>query len=233
MAEIYGAKYVILLSIAGSGLINMATPWMARSNFYLLVASRALMGVMQSGVFPACYALFAKWLTPTETSLYAPLIKLNLRLGMFFGSILPGLLADWPSVFYFTGLVSAFVSLLWLLVASSSPEGNSWVSESELKRIMRKKRKPQQQQTTDAIELTTRAVESGETQSRQVKVKIKTPKAKTPWGKLLTNPSVIGLILVKVTFNYAVDFFSILVPSYLAYVHHATKETVSSCTVDH
>lgn len=223
MAEMYGAKYVVLLSILGSGIINLATPWMARNSFPLLVASRVVMGVLQSGVFPAMYALFAKWLTATETSIFAPLIKLNLRLGMFFGSILPGILPDWPGVYYFTGVVSVALSCLWFLVASSSPDGNSWVSESELAHIMRKKRKPNK---VEAIELSTRTVDN-EQQSKQVRIKVKAPKEPTPWGQILTNPSVIGLILVKVTFNYAVDFFSILIPSYLSYVHHASKETVS------
>lgn len=202
---------------------------MARNNFTLLLCSRALLGIIQSGIFPAMYALFAKWLTATETSIYAPLIKLNLRLGMFFGSILPGILADWPSVFYFTGVVCAILSVLWFLVASSGPEDSSWVSESELAHINRKKRKPNQEDTSEAIEMTTRTAENEE-HSKEIEVKIKPPVEKTPWVKILTNPSVIGLILVKVTFNYAVDFFSILIPSYLAYVHHASKETVSLIT---
>lgn len=228
MAETYGAKYVLLLGVAGSALINLATPWLARNSFVGLVLSRVLMGAIQSGVFPAMYALIARWLTMSEASIFAPLIKMNLRLGMVLGSLVPGLVAGWPNVFYFTGVLSALWSVLWILLATSRPEDNRWVNELELQRILRKKKKtPAKEEDNNDIEMTDKS--SQPVDSKSTPKSKETPK-KTPWLKLLTSPSVIGLIVVKLTFNYALDFLAIELPSYLKYVHHVSKEKISAIT---
>lgn len=223
MAEVYGAKYVLLLAVGGSALINLATPIMARKSFYLLVCSRILMGIIQSGVFPAMYALFNKWLTMSEASIYAPLIKMNLRLGMLMGSLIPGLMPNWPSVFYFTGIISAIWSLAWFFIATSEPNGNSWVSKEELDHIMKKKAKPKPDEL-DEVEMEERNANGGTEKNEKPKAKAS---LKTPWVKILTAPSVIGLIIVKLTFNYAIDFLAIELPSYLKYVHHASTQKIS------
>lgn len=226
MAEVYGAKYILMLAVAGSALINLATPYMARNSFNLLVFSRILMGIIQSGVFPAMYALFNKWLTMSEASIYAPLIKMNLRLGMLLGSLIPGLLPGWPSVFYFTGTVSAIWSIAWFFIATSEPDGNRWVSKEELKHIMKKKAKPIKEEMVE-VELKERN-SNGLSAERKPKKKAS---LKTPWLRIITAPSVIALIVVKLTFNYAIDFLAIELPSYLKYVHHASTQKVCSTLI--
>lgn len=228
MAEIYGAKYVLLLSVAGSAIINLATPWMAETSFVLMVMSRVVMGAIQSGVFPGMYALIAKWLTMSEASIYAPLIKMNLRLGMVMGTLVPGLVAGWPNVYYFTGALNAIWSIVWLFVASSTPAENRWVTKSELQHIMRKKRKPKEEHLE--IEMDIKTTNKGDHSKQPTDVAVSAKKAsttKTPWLTIITAPSVIGLIVVKLTFNYALDFLAIELPSYLKYVHHASRQKVS------
>jgi hypothetical protein len=56
----------------------------------------------------------------------------------------------------------------------------------------------------------------------------KPAKKRTPWLGIITAPSVLALIIVKLTFNFALDFLSIELPSYLKYVHHASKTRVSA-----
>lgn len=219
LAEVYGAKYVILVAVLGSALINLATPWMAHNSFLLLVMSRVVMGAIQSGVFPAMYALIAKWLTMSEASIFAPLIKMNLRLGMVFASLIPGLVYGWPMAFYSTGIVSTIWSIAWIIVATSDPADNRWVSPGELAHINRKKRKARQfKAESESIEMTP---------TKQGKRAAPKRSLKTPWLKIWTSPSVIGLIVLKLTFNYALDFLAIELPSYLKYVHHASRQKVS------
>ena len=231
MAETYGAKYVLLLGVAGSALISLATPWMTRNSFTMLVCSRILMGAIQSGVFPGMYALINKWLTMNEASIYAPLIKMNLRLGSVLASSLAGLIDGWPNVFYCTGGLCALWSVLWCLVATSEPAQSNWVSTEELAHINRKKPKASAGRDLEnsALELkdAAKALPGANSSAGGGKGK---QKAATPWLKILTSPSVIGLILVKLTFNYALDFMSILLPSYLDYVHHLSKEKRSGIT---
>lgn len=223
LAEMYGAKYVLFSGIAGSALINLATPLMAHYSFTLLVISRIVMGAIQSGVIPAVYELVNKWLTMGEASIFVPLIKMNLRLGMLLGSLVPGIVEGWPNVFYITSGLSLLWSVLWILLATSDPAENKWVSAEELTQINRKKhfsvegkkRQPSIALVRQGDKMTDSAQEPWQEQEG------------TPWVKILTSPSVIGLIFVKLTFNYSLDFLVVLLPSYLGYVHHLSKETVS------
>lgn len=210
VAELYGAKYVLLLSVAGSGIINLLSPWIAKTSFPTLVASRILMGVIQAGVFPAMYALFNEWLTMTEASIFAPLIKTNLRLGALFGTLTSGFISNWPNVFYLTGALNIAWCILWMIFATSRPKDNRWVSKIELARIMRKKLNKLQDLDQDP-------------KSNEKKQK----KDSIPWLKIITAPSVIGLIIIKFTFNLGIDFIAIELPSYLKYVHHLSREKVS------
>jgi len=241
LAEIYGAKYVIFLGVFGSAAINLSTPFMAHRSFVLLVCSRVLLGALQAGVFPGVYALMNKWLTMSEASIFAPGIKVSLRVGMLFGSYIPGIITAWPNVFYFTGLISLIWSILWLLLATSDPSENRFVSPNELARINRKKKKApkieEKKSDTDQIEMNemgpvgksseTTKVNGDNKQEVRMEDQIKKSKSSTPWFEILTSSSVIGLILVKLTFNFGLDFMAVQLPSYLDYVHHIEGKEVS------
>lgn len=203
IAETHGVKYVLLTSVAGSGLINLLTPWMARNSFGLLFFSRIVMGAIQAGAFPAMYALFNEWLTMSEASIFAPLIKVNLRLGALLGTGLSGIVAEWPNVFYSAGYVSLIWSILWMIFATSQPKDSNWVSKLELAHIMRKK-------LTKLKDLNSSS----------------NKKKSTPWLKIITAPSVLALIIIKLTFNFGIDFVVILLPTYLKAVHHMSRTKV-------
>jgi MFS family permease len=61
LSEIFGAKWLCAGGIGMSIIVNLLTPLIARANYYLFLASRVVLGIFQSVVFPSCYALFAKW----------------------------------------------------------------------------------------------------------------------------------------------------------------------------
>ena len=50
-AETYGAKWVIATSLLGTGIINLLTP-IATESVPAFMASRAVLGVVQGGLFP-------------------------------------------------------------------------------------------------------------------------------------------------------------------------------------
>lgn len=220
----YGAKYVLLLGVAGSSAISLATPYLAYNSLVLLVFSRVVMGSLQAGVFPAMYAVISRWLTISEASIYAPMIKMNLRLGMLFASLLPGLIPSWQNVFYLSGTIGAIWSVIWLFLATSDPADNKLVSKNELAHIMKKKRKKPEAQVDKNNN--NKDLEMADMKGKVEKAQTKTPN-KTPWLKIITHPSVIGLIIVKFTANTGLDFLSIELPSYLKYVHHTTTEQVN------
>ncbi|CAA2962125.1 inorganic phosphate cotransporter isoform X1 [Olea europaea subsp. europaea] len=208
ISEIYGAKYVMLLAVAGTSVINLATPWIARHSLGLLVASQVLMGALQSSVIPSMYALMNRWLTLGEASIYAPMLKMSVRLGQLLVAIVVGLFPKWPHVFYVVGGIGSVWSIIWILVATSDPSSNSWVSQQELAHIVRNKKRKGNQSDRN---------------SGQNKVKI-------PWLRIITSSSVIGLIVVKTMFNLWNYFITVEFPSYLKYVHHASIQTISAMT---
>lgn len=201
MAEVHGSKHVLLVAMGGTAIIHLATPWLASQGIGYLTGARMTMGALQSGVFPAQYDLFSKWLTMSEASIYTPMIKMNMKIGALLGSLLPGLFKDWSHVFYFSGFVGTIWSIAWFFLATSDPRDNYWVSEEEVKHIDRKK--SQDESTIGKNPLS--------------------------WMSLLTSPAVLVLALSKLTLNSAVDFLNIEIPTYLKYIHNASKLTI--CTI--
>ncbi|CAG2102003.1 unnamed protein product [Medioppia subpectinata] len=69
LAEIFGAKWLCAVGIGMSIVVNALTPIIARTNIYwLLLASRVVLGMFQAFIFPSCYALFSKWAPDHERS---------------------------------------------------------------------------------------------------------------------------------------------------------------------
>lgn len=207
--------------MSGSAVLNLATPWIARNSYELLVLSRIVMGSIQSCVFPSLYVLFSRWLTLTEASIFAPMLKLSIKSGTLLGSLVSGLLDRWADVFYTQGLIFVVYLLLWLIISSSHPDDNYWVSSKEVEHIKRKKK-------LEAAEMESQ-VDEGELEEIEQQEKSKSTNS-TPWLRLFTCPSVIGLCLAKWTINCSADFIAIELPSYLKFVHHAPKETISLIT---
>ncbi|CAA2962124.1 sialin-like [Olea europaea subsp. europaea] len=185
----------------------MATPWMARTSLTLLAASRVLMGVLQSGAHPATYALINRWLPMSEASIFAPMIKMSVGIGQLSASLIPGLILKWPNVFYVISALGIGWSIIWLIVATSDPSTNRWVSKAELAHIMKEKKNFKLDESSNKI-----------------------AKKKTPWLKIITSPSVIGLIIAKLTYNFCSDWLNVELPSYLKYVHHAPIQKISAIT---
>lgn len=209
------------MAVFFSGIVNLVTPFIAE-NYALLVTSRLIAGVSQSAVFPAIYALVASWNTMTEANVMASLMKMGLRLGVLFGSLLPGLVTGWEPVFYITGGICIIWSIIWVILVTSEPEQNSFVSRAELYRIVRKK----PARLRDSILSDLRQVRNEESGIKNVK-----PRSKASfetWKRIIFHPTVIGLILAKLFTNYTSDFLVTLLPIYIKDVFNSNKYQVSS-----
>jgi len=241
LADLYGSKFLILIAISGSSMVNLLTPMMARLSFPLLVSSRIMIGILQGGLAPALYDLFNRWLTPTEISVFAPMIKVGIAIGALCGYMLPGLLVSlnyqWPFMFYACGSVCFLWMLAWIPLASSSPQTNKLVDMTELRIITRKKIKPLKAlksddldpQVGDALRLNSSSI-SQSVESRCIKVPIGTKPVS--WLQIVLNPSVLALTLVKFTYNLAWDFVVLELAVYLKQVHKTQTETVSVVYID-
>lgn len=228
VAQRYGAKYPLFLCVFGSAIINIFTPMIAQLHLNLLIGSRIMLGVIQGSLMPCLYELFNRWLTQTESSIFAPMIKVSMPLGSLLGTIMPGILAsfklDWPNLFYIGGCLCLAWSLAWALLATSLPQTNRFVGVCELNRIMRKKRNHFSQPATITDKYRR---PSGDAGPRGTIAGSQARKPSTPWMRIVTNPSVLALTTVKFTYNIGMDFIVLQLAVYLREVHNAPMETIS------
>uniref|UniRef100_A0A6G1S3M7 Putative transporter C38C10.2 n=1 Tax=Aceria tosichella TaxID=561515 RepID=A0A6G1S3M7_9ACAR len=232
VAEKYGAKYPMFACIFGSAIINLFTPLIARYSLYLLIASRITLGLIQGSLLPCLYELFNRWLTQTESSIFAPMIKVSMPLGSLMGTVMPGLCAklklDWPNLFYIGGFLCLVWSLVWALIATSLPQTNRFVGINELNRIMRKKKNHLNQPATITEKAPRPSLSHSDTADRSNRANQPAKSSGTPWMLIITSPSVLALTIVKFTYNIGMDFIFLQLAVYLREVHNAPIETIST-----
>ena len=62
----YGPRLVCSVGLIGTGLINLLTPLIVVNSFGLFIASRVLMGLVQSGIFASLYSAVTRWVPDNE-----------------------------------------------------------------------------------------------------------------------------------------------------------------------
>lgn len=140
MAEEFGGKMIVAVSLIGSGVINLITPSVAPS-VTMLVISRMALGFIQGGIFPSCYAMIGKWMPLRERSLGFAFMEIGATVGSVVATTSSGYLSEhgfaggWPSVFYVSGTISILAFFLWSWYSQSDPTEYVGISESELKYI--------------------------------------------------------------------------------------------------
>lgn len=202
LCEIYGAKWIVFLSGFGSALCSALTPFLADYSFYLLVTSRILMGICQTGVSPALYALLTRWLPAQESNVYLPMMKVGVMIGFMLGSSISGFF-HWRTTFHLVATVSFIWSLLWMLFISSDPGEHRFISRRELKYI----------QTEIIRNNKGRKMSAGSARRRSA-----------PWFNILTNPVVLCFMFAKFTVKLSTDAQTIQLPKYLNDVFKVSKE---------
>ena len=126
MAEEFGGKTIVAISLIGSGLINLMTPT-AASSVKFLVLTRMALGFVQGGIFPSCYAMIGKWFPLGERSLGFAFMEIGATIGSVVATTIGGYLSEhgfsggWPSVFYVSGILALIAFTAWYSFTESSP----------------------------------------------------------------------------------------------------------------
>lgn len=108
LAESFGGKWIVSIGLLGTGLLNLVTPLIAYS-YGLLITSRVLLGLLQGGIFPACYSIVYNWLPQNERSLGFAMMDVGTNIGTIVATTMTGYLSEygfadgWPSTFYTSG----------------------------------------------------------------------------------------------------------------------------------
>ncbi|XP_037050115.1 uncharacterized transporter slc-17.2-like [Bradysia coprophila] len=206
IAEELGGKWIVAVSLIGSAVINFITPLVTGSMFVLLT-SRVVLGVLQGGIFPSCYAMLYKWMPQRERSLALAFMDVGATIGSVVAASFTGYLSEhgfaggWPSAFYMSGLIASVTFVIWLAYTHSVPEEHPSITDTELRLI---------QQTRG----------TGKNPHGTVPTKIRGPPV--PWRAIFTSPPVLAVIASR--FSIGWTFFTILskLPAYLNDVLHVT-----------
>ena len=81
IAEMFGAKWLCASGLLLSAVINALTPIISRWSVAALVASRVILGAVQSVDFPAGYLLLTKWFPQQELATALGIFTAGTNLG--------------------------------------------------------------------------------------------------------------------------------------------------------
>ncbi|KAJ2946184.1 hypothetical protein O0L34_g5118 [Tuta absoluta] len=136
LAERFGGKWTCGLSLLASSIANLLTPWAVRIGGAAgLFAIRVCYGLGEGPVTPSFVLLLARWVPPSERSLFGAMIFGGAQLGNIFGRIISGLImadgGDWAHVYYFFGGIGVIWFVFWCLLCYSTPNLHPFVSDEE------------------------------------------------------------------------------------------------------
>ncbi|XP_071103844.1 sialin-like isoform X2 [Haliotis cracherodii] len=191
LSERFGAKKVVAFAMFPVAIFNLLTPVAARTDPYLFLAVRVIVGLGEGVLYPAAQAFWARWSPPHERS---RLIGFSYAGGQFGNAmIFPvggylcayGFDGGWPSVFYVIGSVGFIWCVFWCIFASNSPADSPRISEIERK----------------YIEYSVGPLNKG--------------KRTTPWKSIFTSRAVWAIIVAHVCGNYGIYMLLTQLPTYM------------------
>lgn len=184
---------LIFIALSSSGVINLATPFLARISLTVFVISRIVLGAAQGLVYPAFYCLFSKWIPDNERSTFIPWLDGGITIGTILISASSGQiivifskLGGWPVVFYFSGFLALVWSLFWLTLVTSEPEDHPLISSNELELIV----------TSRQNEADFQSFEPN-------------------WKAILTSSVFYAVLASKICYGIVFDFVTLKIPAYL------------------
>ncbi|KAI1304270.1 putative inorganic phosphate cotransporter [Halotydeus destructor] len=156
-----------------------------------------MLGVVQGGVFPACFAMLCNWLPVKERNVAFGFIDFGINLGAILSGPITGALCDhmgWPYAFYLPGTMAVGVLVIFLLLTTSSPNDHPRVKSAELELIK-----------NDHIQ------DGGAEEDS---------KPPLPWMKMLTSKVVIATIVARFAMGWTFLLIQTELPAYLSDILH-------------
>ena len=138
MAELFSAKHTFGVAMLLAALLTLLTPVSATYDWRLLVAVRAVMGLVLGVTFPASYVLLGAWVPRGQMNFLVMLAQGGGDLGTTFTLPMSSAIIQtlgWEAVFY---IQAGFVLLwfaVWMVLVSESPENHWFIRSTELQLI--------------------------------------------------------------------------------------------------
>ncbi|KAF4521620.1 hypothetical protein B566_EDAN006662, partial [Ephemera danica] len=138
LAEVIGGRRVMGYSLLIASLLSIASPPLARVHYGLLVAVRALQGLVLGVIYPTLFALTTRWVPQQERARFLSVCMMGGSLGLALIMPLCGLVIaylGWAALFYLTGAHGLLFTACWFLLVHDSPEQHPRISDVEQKHI--------------------------------------------------------------------------------------------------
>ncbi|KAE9548267.1 hypothetical protein FO519_008515 [Halicephalobus sp. NKZ332] len=132
----FDAKNAVLIATANSVVVTLLTPILAEKSVWAVFGARYIMGLGDGFIVPAIFSIASRWFPHSELTSFAALYTSGEQLGVLLTMPISSFLCAsetlrWPSIFYFFGVLGSIFVILWFFFATSSPEQNKYISESE------------------------------------------------------------------------------------------------------
>ena len=136
VSDKFDAKNVIFVGVSISTILTLLTPILANTSLWAIFVGRYVMGLTEGFTMAAIFSMASKWFPHSEVASFAAIYTSGEQLGSILTMPISSNLCasealGWPTIFYFFGLLGCIFVVLWFFFASSSPEKNKYISESE------------------------------------------------------------------------------------------------------
>ncbi|KAH8282865.1 hypothetical protein KR054_010375 [Drosophila jambulina] len=195
LAERYGGKWVLSVSILASAVLTLLTPTAVRSGGpYFLIGVRFLVGLCEGPCFPAVCALLAQWVPEQERGLLASCVLSGGEIGITMVQLVSGLVMteqDWSLGFYLVGSGAILWVLGFTLVCYSTPDHCPFIQSDERNYI--------KFYTSGSLllispEISTRDAPDPEEEPSREEATTMTSSPATPWKSMLTSKPLWALV---------------------------------------
>jgi ACS family sodium-dependent inorganic phosphate cotransporter-like MFS transporter 5 len=192
-----GGRLIVSMCLLGSALISFNIP-LITDFVAAFITMRFMLGVVQAGLFPACFAIICNWIPLEERSVCFALIDVGSNCGAIILFMVSGWLEHlwgWPALYFVPGLFSFMTFFLAVNCIREKPEKDSIDC---LKNLQIKRQK--EMETTNTKELTS--------------------EASVPLTAILLNPSVLACGFFKFACCWNIVIVSSKIPTYLKVILH-------------
>uniref|UniRef100_A0A0A1X5M3 Putative inorganic phosphate cotransporter n=2 Tax=Zeugodacus cucurbitae TaxID=28588 RepID=A0A0A1X5M3_ZEUCU len=189
----YGAKIVMGVSIFGSALCSLFTPFLVPwGGWQVFCAIRIAQGLCQAAVFPAIHQHIAKWSPPHERNMIGALTYSGEDCGIVLAMLVSGLIASspigWPGISYISAGICFAWCILWIIFSSNDPPSSRFITKAEC----------------EYIETSMKREED-----------FHKKKIPVPWFAMLTSVPFVAVLLVRCSETWGFSTIQSQIPSYM------------------
>ncbi|CAL4101602.1 unnamed protein product, partial [Meganyctiphanes norvegica] len=134
LAEIFGPREVVSLSLLICGIMSLLCPWSAQVHPLMLAGCRLLIGMAQGPIFPVINIMLVRWIPHESITTMFALVSQGVAFGSLFATLGSGWIISvlgWRWVFYGGGILTLALLPAWIILTRNDPEEHPYITQQE------------------------------------------------------------------------------------------------------